>query len=125
MCPGNDPRASQRICSASARQIKGRISDCKGKLQGRVNVPVAGLSVEKKMVAMSLVFVEVKAPDVPVIHDEKIDGRITGGAGRDGEKVPHLALVLSSAWFRQLKLQKKVVPGRGRAVLKPDAESKK
>ena len=90
-----------------------------------MNVPVAGLPVKKKIVTMRLVIVEVKSPDVPVIHDEKIDGRITGGAGCDGKKVPHFALVLPAAWLGELKLEEKLVSLRGRAVLKPNAETQK
>ena len=88
-----------------------------------MNVPVAGLPVTKKIVTMRLVIVEVKSPDVPVIHDEKIDGRITGGAGSDGEKVPHFSLVLPAVWLGELKLEEKLVSLRGRAVLKPNAET--
>ena len=90
-----------------------------------MNVSVTGLPVKKKIVTMRLVIVEVKSPDVPVIHDEKIDGRITGGAGCDGKKVPHFALVLPAAWLGELKLEEKLVSLRGRAVLKPNAETQK
>ena len=87
-----------------------------------MNVPVASLPVKKKVVAVRLVFVEVKAPDVPVIPDEEIDGRITGGAGSQRQKVPHLTWILSSSWFRELELEKKMVSFRERAVIKPDAK---
>ncbi len=87
-----------------------------------MNVPVASLSIKKKVMAICLVFVEVKAPDVTVIPYEKNHGRITGGARCEREKVPHIALILSSSWLCKLKFEKKVVAIRGRAVLKPDTE---
>ena len=61
------------------------------KRQRRINVPVTGLPIQKKIAAMRLVFVEVQSPDTPVILDEKFDGRIIGAARTGGEEVPHLA----------------------------------
>ena len=88
-----------------------------------MNVPVAGLPVKKKILAMRLVLRQVKAPDVPVVFNQEIYGRITGGAGSDGKKVPHLALVLPAARLGELQLEEKLVPLRGRTVLKPDTEA--
>ena len=88
-----------------------------------MNVPVASLPVKKEIVTIRLVFVEVIAPDVPVIYNEKIDGRITGGAGSDGEKVPHFALVLPAAWFSELQLEEKLISLRGWTIFKPNAET--
>ena len=88
-----------------------------------MNVPVAGLPIKKKIVTIRLVLRQVKAPDVPVVFNQEIDGRITGGAGSDGEKVPHFALVLPAAWLGELQLEEKLISLRGRAVLKPDAET--
>ena len=62
-----------------------------------MNVPVAGLTVQQNVVAMSLVLRQVKSPDVPVILDQNLGGRITGAAGSEGEEVPHQARFLSSA----------------------------
>ena len=88
-----------------------------------MNVPVAGLPVQKKVLTMRLVLRQVKTPDVPIVLNQEIDGRITGGAGSDGEKVPHLALVLPTARLGELQLEEKFVPLRGRTVLKPDTEA--
>ena len=82
-----------------------------------MNVPVAGLPVKKKILAMRLVLRHVKAPDLPIVFNQEIDSRITGGAGSDGEKIPHFALVLSAARLGELKLEKKLVPVRPLAVL--------
>ena len=88
-----------------------------------MNVPVAGLPVQKKIPAMNLVSRQVKVPDGAVVRDQKIHRRITGGAGSDGEKVPHFALILPAAWLGELQLEEKLISLRGRAVLKPDAET--
>ena len=88
-----------------------------------MNVPVAGLPVQKKVLTMRLVLRQVKTPDVPIVLNQEIDGRITGGAGSDGKKVPQFALVLPAAWLGELQLEEKLVPPRGRTVLKPNAEA--
>ena len=88
-----------------------------------MNVPVAGLPIKKKIVTIRLVLRQVKAPDVPVVFNQEIDGRITGGAGSDGEKVPHFALVLPAAWFSELQLEEKLISLRGWTIFKPNAET--
>ena len=88
-----------------------------------MDVPVAGLPVQEKILTMRLVLRQVKTPDVPVVFNQEIDGRITGGAGSDGKKVPQFALVLPAAWLGELQLEEKLVPPRGRTVLKPNAEA--
>ena len=70
-----------------------------------MNVPVAGLPVKKKILAMRLVLLQVKPPNFPIVFNQEIDGRITGGARSDGEKVPHLALVLPAARLGELQLE--------------------
>ena len=83
-----------------------------------MNVPVAGLPVQQNVVAVSLVLRQVKSPDVPVILDQNLGGRITGAAWSEGEEVPHQAWFLSSARAGQLEFEEKVVSLRGRAVFK-------
>ena len=105
--------------------MKRLILEGEGERQRRLNVPVARLPVQKDVLAMSLVFLQVQVPDVPVILDQNLGGRITGGAGCEGEEVPHLAGFLSSARVCQLKFEKKMVTLRGRAVLKGKPETEK
>ena len=81
-----------------------------------MNVPVACLPVQQNVVAVGLVLRQVKSPDVPVILDQNLGGRITGAAGSEGEEVPHQAWLLSFAWAGQLEFEKKMVTLRGRAV---------
>lgn len=89
-----------------------------------MDVPVAGPSVKKKIVAVCLVLVEVKSPDFTIVFDEKVHCRITGRTRFEREEVPHLAGILSSTRLVELKFEKKMVLLRGRAVLKPYAETK-
>ena len=88
-----------------------------------MNVPIAGLPIKKKIVTIRLVLRQVKAPDVPVVFNQEIDGRITGGAGGDGEKVPHLALVLPAARLGDLQLEQKLISLRGWTIFKPNTET--
>ena len=83
-----------------------------------MNVPVAGLAVQQNIVAVGLVLRQVKSPDVPVILDQNLGGRISDAAGREGEEVPHQAWFLSFARAGQLKFEEKMVTIRGRAVFK-------
>ena len=83
-----------------------------------MNVPVAGLAVQQNIVAVGLVLRQVKTPDVPVILDQNLNGRIACAAGRKCEKVPHEARFFPFARFCELKFEKKMVTLRGRAVLK-------
>lgn len=120
---GDVPGASQRIRSAKIRRIKRQISEGDWKRQLGVNVPVAGLPVKKKIPAVYLISRQVEVPDCAVVRNQKIHRRITGGAGSDGEEVPHLALVLPAAWLGELKLEKKLVPVRPFAVLEGHVEA--
>ena len=88
-------------------------------------VPVAGLAVQQNIVAVGLVLRQVKSPDVPVILDQNLGGRITGAAGSEGEEVPHQAWFLSFARACQLKFEKEMVTLRGRAVLESKMEAEK
>ena len=88
-----------------------------------MNVPVSGLPVQQDIVTVSLVLVEVKSPDVAVILDKNLGGRIAGRAGSEGEEVPHLAWFLSFARTCELKFEEKMVTLRGRAVLKGEMET--
>ena len=90
-----------------------------------MNVPVPGLPVKQDIVTISLVFWQVKAPNVPVILDQNLGGRISGAAGSEGEEVPHQAWFLSFARAGQLKFEEKMVTLRGRAILKGKMEAEK
>ena len=83
-----------------------------------MNVPVAGLSVQKKIPAMSLELGKVKSPDAPVILDNRLHFAFTGRAWTSGKEVPHQSGVLSSTRLGQLELEENLVSLRGRAVLK-------
>ena len=88
-----------------------------------MNVPVSRLAVQKKVLTVRLKLRQVKAPDVPVVFNQEIHGRITGGAGSDGKKVPQFALVLPAARLGELQLEEKLVSLRGRTIFKPNAET--
>ncbi len=90
-----------------------------------MNVPVAGLPVQQKVTAVNLVFLQIQPPDVPVILDENLGGRITGAAGSKGEEVPHKPRFLPGSRLCKLNLHQEVIPLRGKAVLKPHFEAKK
>ena len=123
--PGNKEKTLRHIRSDEASTIKAAALDGDREGQRRMNVPVTGLPVQKKVSAVRLVLLQVKVPDAPIILDENYGSRITGRARSESEEVPHQPRLLSSSRFGELNLSQKMIPLRGRAVLKSQLETEK